>query len=176
MSESPPPPDPGAPRVDPELYANLKEIARSYFRTQQEGHTLQPTALAHEAYLKLSRGGAYRDRTHFLATAARAMRQVLVNHAAAKGTLKRSAGGARLELDAALDLVQDRSVDVTELDLALEELEKMDARQARIVELKFFAGLTNAEVGANLDASERTVAREWRSARAWLALRLEGSA
>ena len=174
MSDSSPSSD--TPSVDRELYANLKEIARAYFRTQQEGHTLQPTALAHEAYLKLSRGGAYRDRTHFLATAARAMRQVLVNHAVAKETLKRSGSGARLELDAALDVVQDRSVDVTELDVALEELEKMDARQARIVELKFFAGLTNAEVAESMKTSERTVAREWRSARAWLALRLEGRA
>jgi len=156
------------------VYSELRDLAGGYARGQRAGHTLQPTALVNEAFLKLVHGGepAFGDRAHFLAVAATAMRQVLTDHARARAAQKR--GGAwekvtfsGLEGDAGGD-----GIDLLALDDALEKLRAFYPRKHRVVELRFFGGLTVEEVARNLDLSTTTVESEWRAARAWLAVRL----
>ena len=157
------------------LYAELRSLARQIFADQRANHTLQPTALVHEAYLKLvNAGSAYENRRHFMAVAAKAMRQVLINHARDQRAEKR--GGTRVHMTLAPDLtpLPESEIDVLELEEALERLERIDPDQARVVELRFYGGLTMPETAEVLGVSESTVKREWRMARAELLLMLEG--
>ena len=155
----------------PLIHAELRQIARAQMRNERSGHTLQATALAHEAYLRLVRleNQDWRDRTHFLGVAAAIMRRLLIDHARRHGAARRGSGATHIELDEAAVLSgTDRSDELLALDDALARLAALDERQARIVELRFFAGLGVAETAAALGISERTVKREWSVARGWL--------
>ncbi len=152
------------------VYAELRTLAARYLRREAAGHTLQPTALVHEAYMRLI-GGAdpgITDRAHLIGVAARLMRQVLVNHAVRRGAARRGGGWRRVTLEPVVAVFEDRCDNLVELDDALERLAAIDERQARIVELRFFGGLSNDETARLLDTSSRTVEREWAMARAWL--------
>lgn len=152
------------------LYDELRALAGRQLRDHAGHATLQPTALVHEAYLKLhgARPEGWRDREHFLAVAATAMRQVLVDYARAKGADKRGGEWRRATLERLLELVQAQDVDVGDLDSALSKLSGLSARQARVVELRVFGGLTLEEVAKVLDSGVTTVKTDWRFARAWL--------
>jgi RNA polymerase sigma factor (TIGR02999 family) len=154
----------------PLVYDELRSMAARHLKGERHGHTLQPTALAHEAYLKLvgQTRVQWQGRAHFLAVAATAMRRILVNHAKARGRRKRGGEAQRVPLDVAFESFQERAVDVRALDEALGKLAEMDAGQARIVELRFFGGLTVQETAEVLGVSARTVHREWTLAKAWL--------
>jgi len=164
----------------PLVYEHLRALAGSYFRGQPGDHTLQPTALVHEAYLKLinQTAAAWNDRAHFLAVAATAMRQVLKDSARRRNALKRGGGDEAKERVNLTD-VQTPSgqsiVDTVALDEALTRLAELNPRQARIVELRFFGGLTNEEVGRVLNLSTRMIEKEWRRTRAWLSAELGGA-
>lgn len=156
-------------RMLPLVYAELHALADALLRRESGPVTLQATALVHEAYLKLVDASQvdWHDRAHFLATAARSMRQILVDHARARQADKR-AGGERLTLGG-LELPDPRdSLDLLALDQALTQLEALDARKARVIELRIFAGLEFAEIGELLDVSRATLDRDYRTARAWL--------
>jgi len=167
-------------RLLPLVYADLRNVARAHLGREQAGHSLQPTALVHEVYLRLVRLDRLRveSRTHFMAFAARLMRQILVDHARRKRAGKR--GGAVTMVG--LDMLPPRAepstgtadVDILGLDRALEELAIFDPQQCRLVELKFFAGLSIEEMAETLGISTATVEREWVVARAWLYQRLAG--
>jgi len=167
MSE---PVDQSADDLMAEVYGELHILAERYLLGERRGHTLQPTALIHEAYLKLAGGDAakWTSRGHFLAVAARAMRQVLVTHAHRHRAAKRGRGWQQLALDDVVALFEAQSVDLIALDEALRRLAEIDALQARIVELRFFGGLSMESVADVLDLSLRTAEREWSIARAWL--------
>jgi RNA polymerase sigma factor (TIGR02999 family) len=154
------------------VYDELRRVAAAALRRERPDHTLQPTALVHEAYLRLADepDGLWQNRAHFLAIAAQAMRRILVEHARGRNAKKRGSGKARLSIDdvdaPAPDAVE--AVDLVMLDDALAKLAALDARQARIVELRFFGGLTVEETATVIGASARTVKREWQMSRAWL--------
>jgi RNA polymerase sigma factor (TIGR02999 family) len=150
-----------------EEYQALRCLAGGFLRRGLGTPTLQATALVHEVYLKLRRSREFTDRTHFLCTAAAAMRQILVDHARARQRYKRGGQFMQITLDGA-ELGTDSGLDVLVLHDALNRLEIMDDRQARIVELRFFVGLSIPEVAALLAISEKTVKRDWAMARAWL--------
>jgi RNA polymerase sigma-70 factor (ECF subfamily) len=159
----------------PQVYDELRRLAANYLRQERPGQTLQATALVHEAFLRLSKekNQPWKNRTHFLAIAALSMRQILVQRARARHAEKRGGKDAeRITLDESM--VADRSqeatggVDVLELDAALEKLAALDPQQARIVELRYFGGLTVEEAAEALDISPATVKRHWTIARAWL--------
>jgi RNA polymerase sigma factor (TIGR02999 family) len=164
-------------RLLPIVYAELRRIAGGYLRAERPGHTLQPTALVHEAYMRLvdQRDVAWESRAHFVAVAAQTMRRILVDHARARLAGKRSGGLARVELSEGLASVEQRDVDLIDLDAALERLEEMDPRMARVVELKYFGGLTNPEIAEVVGISVATVDRERAIATAWLRRELEGA-
>jgi RNA polymerase sigma factor (TIGR02999 family) len=165
-------------RLIPLVYDRLRAIARQRLRAEPERHSLDTTGLVHEAYLKLVEGPAatLTDRSHFLALASRVMRHLLVDHARARRRGKRGGGVAPLEL-AEDAWVSDPELDAAvELDRALERLEQLDERQSRILEQRYFGGLSLEETAAALGLSLATVKRELRSARAWLALELGGEA
>lgn len=152
----------------PEVYEELRHLAGSYLRTERVDHTLQRTALVHEAYLRLAdhNGGmVWRDRAHFFAIFARTMRETLTNHAVARRREKR---GGIDRAGRALEFYEQRKIDIEALDAALKDLEVMDPRQARIVELRFFIGLTVAEIASLMEISAATVKREWTTAKIWL--------
>ena len=157
------------------LYGELHELASGYMGGERAEHTLQPTALVHEAWLRMAgtAGPELTDRAHFLALAARAMRRILIEHARRRGARKRGSGGTREPLDEAL-VAYERTgeADLLTLNGALGELEELDLQLAQIVEQRFFAGATNADVARALGVSERTVERGWRTARSWLRGRL----
>jgi RNA polymerase sigma-70 factor (ECF subfamily) len=153
-------------------YLELREVAERLLGRERADHTLQPTALVHEAWLKLGTAGPFGDRTHFVAASARAMRRVLVDHARGRGRYKRGGQWQRVALDGLRTAEEDGEVDLVELDVALSELEQAAPRQARLVELRFFGGFEVDEAAALLDVSPITAARDWRFARAWLARRL----
>lgn len=171
--------DPGAAaRLLPMIYDELRAIAARHFRRQRLDHTLQPTALVHEAFLKLvdQTQAKWKDRAHFFAVAATAMRQVLVNHALARAAAKRGGGAARIALTGDMAAAQEADFDPLVLDEALKKLAELDPRKARVVELRFFSGLSVDEVAEVLNVSRTTVEGDWRTARAWLSRALrEGS-
>ena len=154
----------------PLVYDQLRAVARGQLARERPGHTLQATALIHEAWLKLGDVGdaAPQDRAHFLALAARAMRQILVDHARRKKAGKRGGDWGRVTLDAALGHLQRDEVDVLDVDEALERLAAFDPRRARVVELRYFGGLTMPEIAEALGVSQRTAEGDWFVARAWL--------
>ena len=157
----------------PMVYAELRRLAAHYLKGERPGQTLQPTALVHEAYLKLlkDRPERWQNRAHFCAIAAHAMRQVLIERARARDALKRGGGQPRVTFDEGLPVTQpDPAVDVIALDTALERLAALDAR---IVELRYFGGLSIEETAEAMGISPATVKRHWAVARAWLAKELE---
>jgi RNA polymerase sigma factor (TIGR02999 family) len=157
-------------RLLPLVYHELHAIAARYLRREKPGHTLQPTALVNEAYLRLvgQREVTWQNRAHFFGVAASMMRRILVDHARAHRAEKRAGGLARVTLNEANLPAAERDVDLIALDDALADLAARDAKLARLVELKFFAGLTTKEVAEVLGVSSSTVEREWVAARAWL--------
>lgn len=167
-----------AARLFPLVYDQLRQLAAGQLRHERAGHTLQPTALVHEAYLRLvdQTRVQWQGRTHFLAVAASAMRRILVNHAKARDRLKRGGEGRdqrRVPLDDVVDSLTKRGTDLEALDEALRRLSGLDPQQARIVEMRFFGGMTVDEVARVLSISPRSVHREWAMARAWLRGELE---
>lgn len=157
------------------VYEPLRALAAACFRSQPPGHTLQPTALVHEVFVRIvgQRDAVWKDRAHFLAVCAKAMRGILVDHARAKGSVKR--GGAereRVPLDSALALAHEAEVDLLDLEEHLVLLADLNERQARIVECRCFSGMTIPEVAEALGVSPRTVDDDWAMARAWLSARL----
>ncbi len=156
--------------VLPLLYSELHEIAARYARRERVGHTLQATAIVHEAYVRLIEGPgiAWQNRNHFLGTAAQVMRRVLVDHARDRNRIKRGSGKRPLALIEAAELARGQPPDLVALDDALRTLEGVDGRLVEVVELRYFAGLNIAETAAYLDVSATTVSRRWRRARAWL--------
>jgi RNA polymerase sigma factor (TIGR02999 family) len=152
------------------MFEALRALAAARLRSESPGHTLQPTALVNEAYLRLSPQdrAACGGREHFLALASQAMRRILVDHARTKNRLKRSGGAARVPLDEVEIIVDGVGIDLEALDTALTALATLSPRQARVVELRFFGGLEVEEVAKLLDVSEGTVKGDWRLARAWL--------
>jgi RNA polymerase sigma-70 factor (ECF subfamily) len=152
------------------VYSELRKLASRYLRHERANLTLQPTALVHEAYLRLAEqhGVRWQNRAHFFGVAAQAMRRILVDHARAHQASKRGGGRAPVPLDEVEIGTPQRPEDVALLDEALTRLEKLDPQQGRIVELRFFAGLTVEETGEVLGVSATTVKREWSLARAWL--------
>jgi len=167
-------------RVLPQIYDELRALAAQHLRKERPGHTLQATALVHEAFLRLSG----RERVHvearvqFFAVAAQAMRRVLVDHARRRQAEKRGGAEAPVPITevAEAELAAAPQVDLLDVDDALVRLAALDPRQAEVVELRFFAGMEMAEIAAALEISESTVRREWRMARAWLRHQLSGSA
>jgi RNA polymerase sigma factor (TIGR02999 family) len=152
------------------VYAELQRIARRHLARENRGHTLQTTALVHEAYLRLlgQRGVDWGDRAHFFAIASTMMRRILVDHARARLSGKRAHREAPLSVATGLPAAGGREVELLDLDRALDLLAGEQPRTARIVEMRFFGGLENSEIAAVLELSERTVEREWSYARAWL--------
>jgi RNA polymerase sigma factor (TIGR02999 family) len=154
----------------PLVYAELRKLARAYLRQERPDHTLQSAALVHEAYLRLvsNTSPPWQSRAHFFGVAARLMREILVDHARNHGAAKRGGGAPRITLNEALDIPQLKNVDLILLDDALQRLSKLDERQCRIVELRFFAGLSIEDTSEALSISHATVSREWTTARLWL--------
>ena len=159
-----------AEELMPLVYTEFQRLARKQLSGEAEGHTLQPTALVNEVYLKLIQQDRvdWKGKTHFFAIGAQAMRRILIDHARKRNRLKRGGDRARVEFDADLALSPHKDEDLLALEEALEKLEKLDERQARIVELRFFGGLTVAEVAEVLGVSKRTVESDWTMVRAWL--------
>ena len=154
----------------PLVYEELRQRARAYLQRERSDHTLQPTALVHEAYLRLvdQRTTTFRNRAHFLGMAAQIMRRVLVDHARRHRREKRGGNLEKVEFDEALAPSASRNLDVAALDDALNDLTKLNPLHARIVELRFFGGLKTEVVAEVLELSQRSVERQWRMARAWL--------
>jgi RNA polymerase sigma factor (TIGR02999 family) len=154
----------------PLVYGELRRLANSYLGREDTGHTLQPTALVHEAYLRLvdQRHVDWRNRAQFFGLAAEMMRRILVNHAQARSAAKRGGGITHVALDQAVSFAEERDIDLVALDEALSGLAALDARQARIVEIRFFGGLTIEETAEVLGLSPATVKRDWSTAKAWL--------
>jgi RNA polymerase sigma factor (TIGR02999 family) len=154
----------------PQVYNELREVAGIYLRRERPGHTLQPTALVHEAYLRLrdQRNVDWTNRAQFLGVAARMMRRILVDHAMARRAAKRGGDAPRVSLDAALEIFQEQDLSTLAVHQALQGLEALDSRQAQIVEMRFFGGLTVDEISEVLDVSPITVKREWALAKLWL--------
>ncbi|MBL9030749.1 MAG: sigma-70 family RNA polymerase sigma factor [Phycisphaerae bacterium] len=156
------------------LYDDLRRLAVSHLGGERRDHTLQPTALVHEAYVKLldQRSTAWRDRLHFFAVASRIIRRILIDHARARDADKRGGGRTRISLDGTDVAGSEREVDLLALHEALEELARLDEQQAKIVELRYFGGCTVEEVAEILSVGRRTVDRDWQAARTWLFVRL----
>jgi RNA polymerase sigma factor (TIGR02999 family) len=153
----------------PLVYSELRRVAGHYLGQEKQGHTLSPTALVHEAYLRLvTQKVPWQSRAHFFSVAAQMMRRILVDHARSHQYAKRGGGAMTLELTAAVAEPDRRELDLLALDDALQSLAKLDERQSRMVELRFFAGLSIEETSEVLGVSAPTVKREWASARAWL--------
>ena len=162
-------PPASADELAPLVYNELRRLAAAYMRRERPGQTLQATALVHEAYLRLAGAGTpWHDKRHFIGIAARSMRQILVERARARGAQKRWAGLDRVSLSDTLAVASEPETMLPALDEALTRLEQIDAEQARIVELRFFAGLSIEETADALGMSPATLKRRWSLARAWL--------
>src|SRR5712692_138984 len=157
-------------KLTPLVYEELRRLAHHYMSHERPGHTLQTTALINEAYLRLvnRKGVHWQNRAHFFAIAATLMRSILVDHARSHAYAKRGGGARKIALDEAMIISQQRAAEVVALDDALKELADFDPQQSRIVELRFFGGLTIEETAEALDLSPATIKREWNTARAWL--------
>ncbi len=157
-------------KLMPLIYEELRQLARHYMNRERVGHTLQTTALVNEAYLRLinRKQVHWQNRAHFFAIAAHLMRSILVDHARSHAYAKRGGGARKIALDEALAVSQQRAADVVALDDALKRLAEIDRQQSRIVELKFFGGLTIEETAEVLALSPATIKREWSTAKAWL--------
>lgn len=184
MNESEPnnPPPEGCTALSPELVglvnSELRQIAAAYLRQQRPGHTLQPTALVNEAFLRLARSNpeSFTSRAHFLRVAAIAMRQILINHAEGKVAQKRGGGAARVAIDQ-VDVAAQRGLGPEEtiaIESCLRKLESLDPRKAAVVEAKVYGGLTHQEIAESMGISLSTVESDWRMAKAWLAHELSG--
>jgi RNA polymerase sigma factor (TIGR02999 family) len=160
----------------PLVYAELRKLAKNYMRQQRPGHTLQTTALVNEAYLRLvdSSRVNWQNRTHFFAISANLMRRVLVDFARAKNSQKRGGERIQVTLDERIEVPSENVTDLVALDEALQKLAEMNERQAKIVELRYFGGLSEDEIAENLEISTRTVRRDWNIAKAWLYRRMRG--
>ena len=163
--------DPTAPeKLAPLIYAELKRLARRYMRRENPGHTLETGALLNEAYLRLAdwKNARWENRSHFYAVAAELMRRVLVDHARTRASQKRGAGVRPIALEEGMVIAPERSPDVVALDEAMKRLAEFDQRKSKVVELRFFGGLSVEETAAVLDVSPFTVLRDWNFAKAWL--------
>lgn len=165
-----------AAEVMSRVYEELHTLAAGYLRRERPSHTLQATAVVHEAYLRILEqdGIRWQNRAHFIGLTARMMHRILVEYARERNAIKRGGGSERVTLDAAVELTRERSPDLVALDDALQMLGEIDSQKASIVELHFFGGLTMDEIAECLDISRATVVREWRRARAWLYRELKG--
>ncbi len=154
----------------PVVYQELRKIANGYLRDERTGHTLQPTALIHEAYMRLVDQSLpqWQNRKHFYGVAAQLMRQILVEHARSQSAQKRGGGGQKLALDEALNYSQDKAAELLALDDALTSLARFDERKSRVIELRYFGGLSMEETAEALGVSLSTIIREQRLAQAWL--------
>ena len=161
----------------PIVYGELRNLARHQLRGERPDHSLQPTALTHEAFLRLfgTRQVSWQNRAHFFAVASQLMRRILVEHARKRGAAKRAGSATRVILDEAQTPAESVEVDVIALHEALTKLEEVDPRQSRIVELKYFGGLNNEETAEVLSISLATVKRDWSVARLWLRRALDGA-
>lgn len=169
--------DLGLDTVYPEVYQELRRLARYYMHRERSNHTLQPTALVHEAYLRLQQQekGTFANRTHFISVAANMMRRILVNHAVHRNRQKREGTYVQITLDRAVDAFTEGQLNLLDLEKALNELGRLDERQARVFELRFFGGLTVEETGEVLEISPASVKREWSTAKLFLRRELFGS-
>lgn len=175
-SEGPSPAD----ELFPAIYGELRRVARRYLHDERRDHTLQPTALVHEAWLKLQneRGAQWHGRTHGLALGAQAMRRLLVDHGRHQKRVKRGGGARPISIDDLFEAAATRAVpmeDLLEVEAALTRLEAIDPRGAQVVTLRFFSGMSNPEVADHLGVSLRTVEGDWKHARAWLRRELAGA-
>ena len=159
----------------PAVYGELRRLARYYLSDEARSHTLQPTALVHEAYIRLvgQRTPDWESRAQFIGLAATMMRRILLNHARARRAAKRSSESGGLELEATVQITRGRRVEVLDLDRAMQRLRAMDSQQEKIVELRFFGGLSVEETAELLGISAATVKRDWSSARLWLTKQLQ---
>ena len=162
----------------PLVYAELRQLARSYMRREPKGHTLQTTALINEAYVRLvdQQSVRWQNRSHFFAISAQIMRRILVDHARQHLQAKRGGGAKKISLDEVMIVAKERSEEVLMLDEALANLARLDPRRSQVVELRYFAGLNNSEIASVLQISENTVMRDWNLARAWLYQQLSETA
>lgn len=163
-------------RLFPIVYEELRQQAKHYLRRERVNHTLQPTALVHEAYMRLAgaRGTAIENRIHFFGIASRIMRQILVDHARQHNAEKRGGAAHRFSIQT-LDILPDQSAgDMLELNEALQRLEQIDQRKCKVVEMRFFGGLSEHEIAEFLGVSEKTVRRDWKFAKLWLFRELSG--
>jgi|SRR5271170_2028517 len=165
-------------RLTPLVYSELHRMARSYMAREGDGHTLQTTALINEVFLRLVKGKEveWQDRAHFFAVSAQLMRRILIDFARSLGYQKRGAGVRPFALDEAFTVSVEPSVDLVALEQALTHLGETDARKSRVVELRFFGGMTVEETAEVLNISPETVMRDWSMARAWLQRELDGGA
>ena len=162
-------------QLTPLVYDELHRLARRYMRRESPGHTLQTSALVNEAYLRLidQRNVSWQNRSHFFGIASQLMRRILVDHARSHARQKRGGNAQRLSLNTTAVSTKERVVDLVAIDEALTKLAELDSQKSRIVEMKFFGGLTNDEVAECLNVSSRTIEREWRKSKAWLKGALE---
>jgi RNA polymerase sigma factor (TIGR02999 family) len=162
-------------RLTPAVYSELRRMARAYMRRESSGNSLQATALVHEAYLKLvdAHVAQWQDRAHFFAISARLMRRILVDASRSRAAAKRGGGAVRVEINESIDGVPLEHDQMIRLDDALKELSRFDPRKAKVVELRFFGGLSVEETAEVLKISEQTVMRDWKLARSWLARELD---
>ncbi|MGZ6971824.1 MAG: sigma-70 family RNA polymerase sigma factor [Thermoanaerobaculia bacterium] len=170
--------EPGAlDRLLPAVQRELHKVARGYMRRERPDHTLQATALVNETYLKLvdQTRVTWKNRAHFIGVAAQLMRRILVDHARERAAKKRGRADLRLTLTPGVAAPEERSVDLVALDLALEKLAALEPRQARVVEMRFFGGLTSEETAEALDVSPATIKRDWIAAKAYLFRELKGA-
>ncbi|HKP14147.1 MAG TPA: sigma-70 family RNA polymerase sigma factor [Blastocatellia bacterium] len=159
------------------VYQELRRMADYYLRLERPDHTLQPTALVHEAYLRLvdQRKVSWQNRAHFFGVAAQMMRRILVDHARTKQRDKRGGAARKLSLDEVMNLSEGRAADLVALDEALKALAEIDARKSQVVELRFFGGLSVEDTAEVLDVSPQTVLRDWKLAKAWLYQEMKGA-